>query len=242
MKIAEPKKFKLADYVEEMANQTGVPVENVKVTSTEMIMSVGYSFKAKVTEDQAESAIATALKIEQSQVSVEILGRRLEEQLRGRSLTEETKIKATITMAANDEQQRAKAQAAHEKLADTGKSSEMLKSVQKALKEDAKIDVELPEVTEAYQVDVKVQTEIKAVSQARVVFPTGDDLQEVAKKAGAEDIEVQDEVVLPPSPPVGETSTTTTTPISDKSRISAGSISLPPLMILSLALAAPLLV
>jgi len=238
MKIAEPKKFKLADYVEEMANQTGVPVENVKVTSTEMIMSVGYSFKAKVTEDQAESAIATALKIEQSQVSVEILGRRLEEQLRGRSLTEETKIKATITMAANDEQQRAKAQAAHEKLADTGKSSEMLKSVQKALKEDAKIDVELPEVTEAAQVDVKVQTEIVAVSEAPVVLPTGDDLEEVAKKAGAEEVK---EVVLELSPPGGETSTTTT-PNSDLPRISSSSISLPPLMILSFALAAPLLI
>jgi len=246
MKIAEPTKFKASDYVQEMATKTGVPVENVKVKSTEMIMSVGYSLKgkAKVTEDQAESAIAKSLEIETDQVSVEILGRRLEDQLRGRRLEVETKMKATITMDANGKEELEKAQAAHEKLTDTKKSTDMLKNVQKVLKEDTGIEVEVPEVTEKYRVDVKVETEIVAVSESAVVLPTGDELKEVAKKAGAEDIEVKVVEVKTPSslpPGVVESSTTTTT-IHERSRISSSSALFPQLVILTLALAAPLLV
>jgi len=229
MKITEPSKFKQADYVQEMAKQTGVPVANVKVKSMEMKMSVGYSFKGKteVTSDQAESAIAKSLKIEKSQVSVEILGRRLGEQLRGRKLEEETKIKATITMAANNEKEIEMAQEAHEKLADSKKSAVMLENVQKVLKDEG-IEVELPEVTEDPQVDVKVRTEIVAVSKTPVVLPKGDDLEKVAEKAGAEEIEVKSEEVL--------------TPQNGKTSFSSSSISLPPFMILTLALAATLLV
>merc|ERR1711904_51031 len=124
--------------VKTMAEKTGVPVENVKVKSMEMNMSVGYSLKGKekVTEDQAESAIAKSLAIKKSQVSVEILQeRRLEAGLLGRRLEEvETRMKATITMEANDEEQLAKAQEAHEKLSE--KSTDMLKNVQEALKEE----------------------------------------------------------------------------------------------------------
>jgi len=205
MKIAEPSKFKPTDFVQTMAEKTGVPVENVKVKSMEMKMSVGYSLKGKekVTEDQAESAIAKSLGIEKSQVSVEILaGRRLEAGLLGRRLEVETKMKATITMDANNEEQLGKAQEAHEKLADSEKSTAMLKSVQAALKEDAGIEIEVPQVTEEPQVDVKVETEIVAVSGTPVVLPTGDDLKEVAEKAGASDIELKNTVVRTPTTPV----------------------------------------
>merc|ERR1712050_39348 len=155
-----------------------------------MKMSVGYSLKgtAKVTEDQAESAIAKSLGIEKSQVSVEILGRRLEAGLLGRRLEVETRMKATITIDAKDEEQLEKAQEAHEKLSDSEGRTAMLKNVQEALKEDAGIDIpEMPEVTEEPQVDVKVAVEIIAVSETPIVLPTGDDLKEVAEKAGADD-------------------------------------------------------
>jgi len=187
-----------------MAEKTGVPVENVKVKSMEMKMSVGYSLKGteKVTEDQAESAIAKSLGIEKSQVSVEILGRRLEAGLLGRRLEVETRMKATITMDANDEEQREKAQEAHEKLSDSDKSTAMLKNVQEALKEDAGIEVEVPQVTEEPQVEVKVETEIVSVSETPVVLPTGDDLLEVAEKAGAEEIEFKNTVERTPETPV----------------------------------------
>jgi len=249
MKITEPNKFKEADFVQEMAKKTGVPVQNVKVKSMEMKMSVGYSLTGteKVTKDQAESAIAKSLDIQKTQVSVEILGRRLEDQLRGRRLKVETNLKATITMDANNETQLEKAQAAHEKLADTEKSADMLKNVQKRLKEDAGIEVEVPEVTEEPQVDVKVETEIVAASETPVVLPTGADLKEVAEKAGAEDIEVKDEVVKTPSPlspgVVGTPSTTTTTIYKTaKTDASSSSVLFPPFVMLTLALAAPLLV
>jgi len=168
----------------------------VKVKSREMSMSVGYSFKgdAKVSKEQAESAIAKSLDIDQSQVSVEILTRRLKGQLRGRKLAEETRIKATITMDANDEAEIEKAQAAHEKLADPEKSADMLENVKKVLSDEADIEIDLPEVTEAPQVEVKVETEIIAVfgSETPVKLPTEAVLQEIAIKAGAEDIEVTD--------------------------------------------------
>jgi len=206
MKIAEPKKFKPTDFVKTMAEKTGVPVENVKVKSMEMKMSVGYSLKGKekVTEDQAESAIAKSLDVKKSQVSVEILQeRRLEAGLLGRRLEEvETRMKATITMEANDEEQLAKAQEAHEKLSDSKKSADMLKNVQEALKEDAGIEIEVPKVTEQPQVDVKVETEIVALSETPVVLPSGDDLKEVAEKAGAEDIELKVTEVRTPTTPV----------------------------------------
>lgn len=155
----------------------------------------------------------------------------------------ETKMKATITMDANDKEELEKAQAAHEKLTDTKKSTDMLKNVQKVLKEDTGIEVEVPEVTEKYRVDVKVETDIVAVSENAVVLPTGDELKEVAEKAGAEDIEVKEVVVKTPSPlPPGvvESSTTTTT-IGETSKISSSSVSFPQFAILTLALAAPLL-
>lgn len=188
-----------------MAEKTGVPVENVQVKSVEMKMSVGYSLKgtAKVTEDQAESAIAKSLGIEKSQVSVEILGRRLEAGLLGRRLEVETRMKATITMDAKDAEQLEKAQEAHEKLSDSEGRTAMLKNVQEALKEDAGIDIpEMPEVTEEPQVDVKVAMEIIAVSETPIVLPTGDDLKEVAEKAGADDIELKNTVVRTPTTPV----------------------------------------
>jgi hypothetical protein len=246
MKIAEPNSFKEASFVQEMAKQTGVPVQNVKVKSMELKMSVGYSFKGtkKVTEDQAESAIAKSLEIEKTQVSVEILGRRLEDQLRGRGSEVETKMKATITMDATDETQLEKAQAAHETLAITEKSADMLQNVQKVLKEDAGIEVEVPEVTEEPQVDMKVETEILAVSESPVVLPTGADLENVAKKAGAEDIKFKEEEAVkkpsPLSPGVLETHTTTTT-VHEIANVSSGSILFPQFRILTLALAAPLL-
>merc|ERR1712183_859881 len=113
-------------------------------------------------------------------------------------------------MDANSEEQLEKAQAAHEKLTDTKKSTDMLKNVQKVLK-DTGIDVEVPEVTEEPRVDVKVETEIIAVSESAVVLPTGDELKEVAEKAGAEDIEVKDVVVKTPSPlPPGVVESSTT--------------------------------
>jgi hypothetical protein len=201
MKIAEPKNFKPADFAQTMAEKTGVPVENVKVKSMEMKMSVGYSFKGteKVTQEQAESAIAKSLGIETSQVAVEILGRRLGAGLLGRRLEVETKMKATITMDANNEEQLEKAQEAHEKLADSDKSTAMLKTVQEALKEDAGIEIEVPQVTEEPRVDVKVETEIVAVSNTPVVLPTGDDLEEIAEKAGAEDIELKNTKVSVPT-------------------------------------------
>jgi len=241
MKIAEPNKFKVADFVQEMANKTGVPVKNVNVKSMEMKMTVGYSLKGanKVTEDQAESAIAKSLAIDKTQVSVEILGRRLADQLRGRRLSVETQMAATITMDTNDEAQLEKAQAAHKKLADTEKSADMLKSVQKNLKEDAGIEVEVPEVTDELQVDVKVETEIEAVSEKPVVLPTGASLEEVAKQAGADKIEVKNVEVLEEAP---TTTTTTIHRIADKSRISSSSVLFPQFMILTLAFAAPLLV
>jgi len=204
MKIAEPEKFKATDFVKTMAEKTGVPVENVKVKSMEMKMSVGYSLKGKekVTEDQAESAIAKSLAIEKSQVSVEILGRRLEAGLPGRRLEEvETRMKATITMEANDEEQLSKAQEAHEKLSDSKKSTDMLKNVQEVLKEEG-IVIEVPKVTEQPQVEVKVETEIVALSETPVALPKGDDLLEVAKKAGAEDIELNVTDVRTPTTPV----------------------------------------
>jgi len=213
MKIAEPNKFKVEDYVQQMAKKTGVPVENVKVKSREMSMSVGYSFKgdAKVSKEQAEFAIAKSLDIDQSQVSVEILTRRLKDQLRGRKLGEETRIKATITMDANDEAEIEKAQAAHEKLADSKKSADMLKNVKKVLSEEANIVIDVPEVTEVPQVEVKVETEIVAVSETPVELPTGADLQEIAEKAGATDIEVGEVKTLTMPPVVFFGSTTTTT-------------------------------
>jgi len=229
------------DFVKEMANKTGVPVKNVEVKSMEMKMTVGYSLNGakKVTEDQAESAIAKSLAIEKTQVSVEILGRRLADQLRGRRLSVETKMAATITMDANDQTQLEKAQAAHKKLADTEKSADMLKSVQKVLKEDAGIEVEVPEVTDELQVDVKVETEIEAVSEKPVVLPTGANLEEIAKQAGADKIEVKNVEVLEEAP---TTTTTTIHRTADKNRISSSSVLFPQFMILTLALAAPLLV
>jgi len=142
-----------------------------------------------------------SLGIEKSQVSVEILGRRLEAGLLGRRLEVETRMKATITMDANDDEQREKAQEAHEKLSDSDKSTAMLKNVQEALKEDAGIEVEVPQVTEEPQVEVKVETEIVSVSETPVVLPTGDDLKEVAEKAGAKDIELKITEVRTPTTP-----------------------------------------
>merc|ERR1712014_555376 len=147
-------------------------------------------------------------------------------------------------MDANGKEELEQAQAAHEKLTDTKKSTDMLKNVQKVLKEDTGIEVEVPEVTEEPRVDVKVETEIVAVSESAVVLPSGDELKEVAKKAGAEDIEVKDVVVKTPSPlPPGvvESSTTTTT-IHERSTISSSSVLFPQFVILTLALAAPLFV
>merc|ERR1712216_420879 len=126
-------------------------------------------FTEKVSEDQAQSAMGKSLGIEKSQVSVEILGRRLEAGLLGRRLEVETRMKATITMDANDDEQLKKAQEAHEKLSDSEKSTAMLKDVQEALKEDAGIEVEVPKVTEQPQVEVKVETEIVSVSETPVV-------------------------------------------------------------------------
>merc|ERR1712014_374351 len=106
-------------------------------------------------------------------------------------------------MDANGKEELEQAQAAHEKLTDTKKSTDMLKNVQKALKEDSGIEVEVPEVTEEPEVEVKVETDIVAVSESAVVLPPG----------------------------VVESSTTTTS-IHERSRISSSSALFPQFVIL----------
>merc|ERR1712182_19330 len=97
----------------------------------------------------------------------------------------------------------------------------------------------VPEVTDELQVDVKVETEIEAVSEKPVVLPTGASLEEVAKQAGADKIEVKNVEVLEEAP---TTTTTTIHRTADKTRISSSSVLFPQFMILTLAFAAPLLV
>merc|ERR1712072_332904 len=88
----------------------------------------------------------------------------------------ETNIKARITTTDVN-----KAKAAHA----SSTSSQGLEEIQRVFKEDMNIET-TPTVTEPAKVKVEVKTEIESTSGGHVDMPTGEELEQLAKKAGAE--------------------------------------------------------
>jgi ribosomal protein S24E len=182
LKVNEPAAFKETAFVQSVAEKTGVPLANIKVTKKVVKMEVGYKFKGnkKLSEDDVKSAIAKTLEVEPEKVEIISQGRRLADS------DTETAVKARIIM--EDIQQ---AQEVHKKLT----SPTNLDQMKKALKEDAGIEVE-PEQTQEVEVNVQVETEILSTTEEAVTLPTGDELKEVAEKSGASDMKIEDVQVV----------------------------------------------
>jgi len=163
--------FRQADYKAQMAEQLGVDPSKVVIESTKFAVTVVYAFSGALTEAQAKTALAAAWGVPESELTVTIGRRRLNEQ--ERLLSSGGRRLATAATAVHTSSDAAAADAAKTRSVDVSAVTSAVKVI---------VPGATATVTTAAAVSVEVLTAItdsKAVTQ-----PSAAVLEAIATAAG----------------------------------------------------------